>query len=46
MGGHVARMGRGQMHYYFGGISEVRSHLEQPGVDGRTDIQEVGLGRH
>jgi hypothetical protein len=28
------------------GISEETDHLEQPGVDGRTDIEEVDLGRH
>jgi hypothetical protein len=27
-------------------ISEERENLKQPGVDRRTDIQEVGLVRH
>ena len=47
MGGHVALMGeRTDAFSILVEISEERDHLEQPGVDGRTDIQEVGWGRH
>jgi hypothetical protein len=47
MGGHVARMGeRTDAFSILVRMSEERDNLEQPGVDGRTDIQEVELGRH
>ena len=45
MRGHVARMGESTDAFnILVGMSEERDHLEEPGVDGRTDIQEVRWG--
>jgi hypothetical protein len=45
MGGHVANVGeKTDAFSILVGITEEEDHLEKPGVDGRTDIQEVGWG--
>ena len=46
--GHVARMGRGEVHTRFrwGNLRE-RDHLEDRDIDGdniKTDLQEMGCG--
>jgi len=42
MGGHVARIGRGEVHTVFwcGNLRE-RDHLEDPGVDGKIILRWI-----
>ena len=42
MGGHVARVGRGEVHtgFWWGNVRE-RDHLEDPGADGRIILRWV-----
>ena len=42
MGGHVARMGRGEVHtgFWWGGLRE-GDHMEDPGVDGRIILKWI-----
>ena len=42
LAGHVARMGRGEMHTgFWWGDMKVRDHLEDPGVDGRIILRWI-----